>query len=292
MVKRVLLTGGGGFSGSYYAESLAAAGFNLIVHAGRSRGRLPDDFEVRTGAKVITGELDELQIESPLDIIIHAGACSYAPGVTFNHMTRANILGTQNIAKIANQNSVKNVIYFSSLSVYGKVDGSYVNELTSFFDPDFYGVSKYIGELALQNPVNEFSSISIRLPGVLGSGAVRNFLANVKNKARIGEPISFFGAKNLFNNAVHVSDLSKFLIKLLDENISGHDTIVVGATEKITVGEAVASINETCGSRSAILPEDNTSQPVFLIDDERAREVYSYESMNIRSMIITFAKEE
>lgn len=295
MGQRVLLTGGGGFSGAVYAERLAAAGLSLTVHAGRSRGRLAADFEARTGASVVTGDLADLAPEGPLagpfDAIVHAGATSAAPGVSVEAMIRANALGTRRIAALAEATGARTVVYFSSLSVYGDLRGPTVDETTPFIRPDAYGTSKYLGELALAEAGEAFGSLSIRLPGVLGPGSVRNFLTGVRAKAAVGEAIRFFGPDNPFNNAAHVDDLADFTLHLIARGVMGHDAVVVGAGGRTTVGDAVRIIAEGVGRGSRLDPRPAGERPVFLIDDTRARTVHGYAPMEIDAMLLKFARE-
>lgn len=290
-MSRLLLTGGGGFSGCFYAEKFAQAGHNLVVHAGRSRGRLAADFDSRTGSTILTGELSDLQWDGPLDAIIHAGATSIAPGISDEDMVRANVDGTWRVAELAKMSGARTVIYFSSLSVYGDIAGPTVNEQTPFVNPDMYGITKYQGEQALADAGEAFGSLSIRLPGVLGPGAVRNFLAGVKDKAVAGDPIRFFGADNPFNNAAHLADLADFALHLIEFGIDGHDAVVVGAAGQTTVGRAVEIIVEAQGSRSSVEILPPGDRPVFLIDDARARDKYGYDPMDIEKMILQFAGE-
>jgi nucleoside-diphosphate-sugar epimerase len=134
-------------------------------------------------------------------------------------------------------------------------------------------------------------SLSIRLPGVLGPGSVRNWLTGILHTAKREQAIEFYNPDNKFNNAVHIDDLCKFIAELVERPTwGGHDALTVGAAGMTTVRRAVEIVIETLGSGSPIEVKEART-PGFTISSEHARTIYGYGPMNIETMIRQFAME-
>jgi len=80
-------------------------------------------------------------------------------------------------------------------------------------------------------------------------------------------------------------------LQLIEGGVDGHDAVVVGARGETTVGQAVETVVGVTGSQSAVEAGPAGDNPVFLIDDARAREIHGYDPMDISDMISRFAGE-
>jgi nucleoside-diphosphate-sugar epimerase len=286
----VLITGAGGFTGSHLVAALLARGHSVTAVCGRSFGRL--DPGLHRGAKltVIRGDLaDDIQLPEKLDAIVHAAARSPVPGITTGDLVRDNVTATARLVAHAWASGAQTFIYLSSLSVNGLIPGPLVDELTPIHDPDAYGMSKYLGELIVREEPS-LRSLSLRLPGVIGPGSVRNWLTSVLTAAKEGRPITLFNGDAPFNNAVHVKDLGAFVGGLLDLGWSGHDVVTLGAAGTTTTRGAVDILVQATGARSAVSTE-MSRRPPYVISIERARTRYGYAPMQIETMLQAFALE-
>ena len=286
----VLITGAGGFTGSYLVAALLARGHSVTAVCGRTFGRL--DPERHRGAKlsIIRGDLaDDIRLPEKLDAVVHAAARSPVAGVTTGDLVRDNVMATARLVAHAWAAGTHTFIYLSSLSVNGLIPGPLVDEQTPIYDPDAYGMSKYLGELIVREEPS-LRSLSLRLPEVIGRGSVRNWLTSVLAAAKEGRPITLFNGEAPFNNAVHVNDLCDFVGALLDLGWSGHDVVTLGAAGKTTTRGAVDILVQATGARSAINTEPSR-RPPYVISIERAREKYGYTPMHIEAMLQAFALE-
>jgi hypothetical protein len=68
----------------------------------------------------------------------------------------------------------------------------YGGESTPLRDPDAYGMTKRLGELMLAERAPGLSGLAMRLPGVVGPGAQRNWLAVAAGKIKRGEKLRAF----------------------------------------------------------------------------------------------------
>jgi nucleoside-diphosphate-sugar epimerase len=292
----VLITGAGGFTGSHLVAALLARGHSVTAVCGRSFGRL--DPERHRGAKlsIIRGDLaDDIRLPERLDAIVHAAArspipgVSPAPGTMTSDLVRDNVTATTRLVAHAWAAGVQTFINLSSLSVNGLIPGPFVDETTPIVDPDAYGMSKYLGELIIREEPS-LRSLSLRLPGVIGKGSVRNWLTSVLAAAKEGRAITLFNGDAPFNNAVHVKDLCAFVGGALDLGWSGHDVLTLGAEGKTTTRRAVDILVQSTGARSTITTEPSR-RPPYVISIERACTLFGYAPMQIEAMLQEFALE-
>lgn len=287
----VLVTGAGGFSGAEATVALLEHGHQVTACVGSTRGRLPQGVEQLGKLNIIAGDLaGSLELPSKVDAIVHAAARSPAAEVTTDDLLRDNVFATQRLVKYAKQTGVRTFIYFSSLSIYGRIETPIVDEATPVLDPGVYGLTKRLGEELLSAQENSMRSLAIRLPGIIGRGSVRNWLTNVLAAARAGSEIVIFNPDALFNNAVHVADLRRFTCELLERQWEGFDAITIGAAGKVTVSDAVRLVIEACDRRSRIRIEAAPKRS-YIISSAYACDRYGYRSMDITSMLRRFVAE-
>lgn len=286
----IVVTGAGGFSGSHLVATLLARGHKVTAVVGRSLGRLDPAVDCNPSLTVVAGDLARrLPLPARIDAIVHAAARSPAPGVRDADMVRDNVTATTRLIDYACEACATTFIYLSSLSIYGDIAGPVVDETTAIVNPNVYGVTKYEGETMLREA--PLRSLSIRLPGVIGRGSVRNWLTGVLTTAKQGRTITLYGPNNKFNNAIHINDLCRFVADLVKHTTwRGHDAVTVGAAGMTTVRRAAETIIQTMGSRSPIEIKE-ARKPGFTISIDRARSVYGYAPMDIDSTIRQFATE-
>lgn len=241
---------------------------------------------------VLQGDLaGEMVLPHGIDAIVYAAARSPGPGVGAADFVRDNALATLRVARHARQAGAAKLIYFSSLSVFGRIVVDTVDEHTPIIDPDAYGASKWLGEQVLAEEAERFSSICLRLPGVVGPASVRNWLSTVLAKARAGEPIEYYNPDARFNNAVHVDDLAAFVSALLDRDWCGFDVLTLGAGGETTVGEVVKTLVAATGGRSPLRVLD-VVRPAFVISSRKAIERYDYRPLAIGEMMARFVRDD
>ena len=287
----VLVTGAGGFSGAEVVLGLLARGHRVTAVVRSGRGRLPENAGSAGELTVLAGDLSvDLALPVKIDAIVHAAGRSPGRGVTAEEMVRDNVLATKRLVLHARNAGVRKFVLFSSLSVYGRIETSVVDENTPVREPYIYGQTKRQAEELVAAKENAFSSLALRLPGIIGRGSVRNWLTNLQAAAREGRDITVFNPDTPFNNAVHVADLTRFISGLLERDWQGADAVTVGAAGEIAVGDAVQLLVNACGGRSRIRREQSSARG-FVVSSARARERHGYEAMDIRAMLLQFAAE-
>lgn len=282
---RILVTGAGGFIGGHIGRHLAACGHDVVAQF-----RRPPVCGTQYGAQVVVADLAEPSQLPRVDAIVHAAATSPAPGVTLDGMVRDNVEGTRRLFRWAGETGVGRIVYCSSLSVYGDIHVPEVDEETPVVSPDAYGASKRLGEMLLREMSEStgLSGLSLRLPGVIGAGAKRNWLAGVLARLRENREIAVFNADHPFNNLAHVDDLAAMIAALIENGWAGCDEVVVGAREPMRVLDAVRHLKAAVGSDSAIT-ERPAPKASFLLSSRRAVARYHYRPGTVGESLDRFA---
>lgn len=260
---KILLTGARGFIGSFLAKKWQNKFEEMICI---TRNNVLTDI---LNNRIICEDLAEgLHVIEPVDVIIHTAAQSPAPGITMEDYIRSNVDAVRNIIKYANRYNVSKIIYLSSMLIYGSVGDSTVDESTPFVNPQYYGLTKYLGEKLIEE-TERISSIALRLPGVLGPGARTPWLVQTAYKLKKNEVIELYNPNALFNNMIHVSSLEQFVFRLIQTGWSGNELVTVGCVEPMTVFETVNTLKYYLGSNSDIhiIESGKTS---FMISVEKA----------------------
>ena len=291
---RVLVTGAGGFSGANIVGALLAAGHEVVAIVGRkSKSRLPRDFETAPNLTLLFGDLAEgLVLPGEVEVVVHTAAVSPGPGVqaTAADFIRNNAEATRRLVLWARGIGVKKFIYFSSLSVFGRISGPVVNESAPRVATDAYGISKWLGEVVLCEQGDAMASLSLRLPGIVGPGAVRNWLATMAMAAQKGREIAYFHGDADYNNAVHIDDLCRLVTGVLCRDLTGHDMVTLGAAGAMKVRDMVTAMAVGLGGRSS-LREIPAPRPSFTVSIARAQKLYDYQPLAMSDIVRRFVAE-
>lgn len=285
---RVLLTGAGGFSGASLVPALLAAGHELVAVAGRSLGRLAGFASDPPRLTILSGDLaGGLALPQGIEAIVHAAALSPAPGVCVRDLVRNNVEATARLAAHGRECGIAKFVFFSSLSVYGEIAPGVVDENSPIVDPDAYGQTKLLSEAMLAD--EPYPTVSLRLPGVIGRGSVRNWLTAVLAAAKAGREIAYYNPDAPYNNAVHAGELADFVVTLLGRDWRGHERLTLGAAGTMPVREVVEAVVRATGGRSGlrvVAPQ----KAAFLVSSARAIE-RGYAPSDIRAMLARFLRE-
>ena len=148
---KILITGGAGFIGSHIADSLNAAGHDIVIYDNFSTGLMENIEEINAkNIKLINGDILDfnklVKAMKGVDIVSHhAAQLEIFVGIDEPEKDLSiNTVGTLNVLNAA-KNNVKKVINASSACIYGQTDKETTeNDLT---DPNWaYGVSKLAAE--------------------------------------------------------------------------------------------------------------------------------------------------
>ncbi len=277
---KLLITGTSGFIGSYLADYFLNKDYEVW---GLSRNKTKK--AEHQNFHWIGADLSKETISLPsVDACVHAAALSPAQGIITIEYIQNNVVGTQNLIRsLQTENTCRQFIFLSGVSVYGRVQESVVNEETLPVDPDPYGISKLLCERLLMEQV-EIPVTVLRLPGVLGPGSTNPWLVKQIHKALKNEDIQAYNPESLFNNAVWVEDLTKFIHSLLTKSeLPTKDILLLGANQPIKIKRLLEKILVETKSKSVLtIKEWNQS---FLLNWDKARS-FKYSPRTTEQMLL------
>ncbi len=171
------------------------------------------------------------------DVLIIASSISRTSENSLDSMQK-NILMVENIIKGLNQEFIGQIIYLSSVDVYGvkkkdKDDLSLrrktMDESSSLFIDDYYSMGKMVSEFLLKNQSlsGGFSLSVLRLPGVYGLGDKQKSLVGLFSKKFLDDGfVEIKGTGKILRNYVYVEDISKVVEKCIKKKTKGIFNIV------------------------------------------------------------------
>jgi nucleoside-diphosphate-sugar epimerase len=286
---RILVTGASGFTGAVLARRLAGAGHH-VTGLYRASTLFLTPLKDMQGVVLHCGDIHSLDLVGPFDAVVHAAARSPGPGVDAVRLVQDNVFFTEKLIGFAKRWRSHCFIFCSSLSLYGSINVAVVDELTPVVSPDTYGATKHLCELLLRDSSEWLPSLSLRLPGVLGPGAHRNWMSGVANCLLNGDIIRAFNITQPFNNAVHVEDIADLALRVLEHPFQGSHSLVLGATGVITVRQAIETLAQAMGVPAQI-EEVTANKHSFCLSSERAIRDWGYSPMEIRQMLGRYGQD-
>lgn len=154
-MERVLVTGGAGFIGSHFVESLLDDGYRVIVLDDLSTGTLNNLPMHHPNIQFIEGDIAELPLiektlqENRFDYIVHLAAiASVNQSVSDTFRTHTvNCEASIRLLETARQmGGLKRFVYASSAAVYGEEVGLPIREDASTRPISPYGIDKFCAE--------------------------------------------------------------------------------------------------------------------------------------------------
>ena len=146
-MKRVIVTGGGGFVGKAVVRLLLARGIEVTVI-----GRNPYPEVVKMGARVACGDIRDRDFLTTAfrdhDTVFHVAAKAGIWG-DYQEYFAINVLGTENVLAACGKNGIKRLIYTSTPSVvFGRRDLAAADESTPYADAFLchYAATKALAE--------------------------------------------------------------------------------------------------------------------------------------------------
>lgn len=286
---RILVTGGAGFIGKYLVKSLLKKDNTVTIFDNFSNSTKNSiNFLVEAGAKVIEGDITELQdllnATKDHEIVIHLAA-KISVSESINNPTetfRVNVDGTNNVLIACEKNGVKKLIISSSAAVYGESSPNVkLTEESSMKPISPYGKSK----MKMEQKIREFTSkhnidcIILRFFNIYGigqsseyAGVITKFIEKIKEN----KPIEIFGNGLQTRDFVAIHDVINSIHNALLYNKSGIFNIASGRV--ITIKDLAEQMILLSGKKleTQFLPEKNGDIKYSQADITMAKNYLTY----------------
>lgn len=224
--RKVLVTGGTGFLGSYIIKELVKK--NYAVRAiRRHTSKLPFYIPAEIFQEIDWVEGDILDIVSlgeameNMDAVIHSAAVISFHKPDKRQMYQVNVDGTANVVNAALENNISRFVHVSSVAALGRTKtGGHVNEEKKWQDNKVnthYGISKHRAEMEVWRAMGEgLNAVVINPSTVLGYGDWNT------SSCRIFKTIydEFPWYSSGINGFVGIEDVARATVLLMESDIS------------------------------------------------------------------------
>lgn len=292
-MKKILLTGPDSFVGKHLIPSLISHDYELFV-LGRRADYTSYGNKHRYDLPRLNGDLADNSFLEKItfepSVIVNLAASRDNSMLSLEQSYSSNVIAVENLLKYAKKIGCEKFIHLSSISIHGNFKEGTLDESTGIDNPGVYGYTKGLGEQHVTSASTDLKTFTIRLPAIIGKGAKDHWLAKTLNFALNNEPIYFDNPNSQFNNVVHVDDLSKFIVKLINIEDVPSCAFPIASKNPVSVGSIIKKILDTTKS-SSIIHSRLVSRPTFLIDDSFARIKLSYESLDTLDAISRYVRE-
>ena len=269
-LRKVLVTGGGGFIGSYVIEELLAAGIQPMLFDHSLPGVI-NHSEVRTDVELFQADIrDDVAVTEAaahVDGIIHLAAVLGTQETIQNPRPSAhtNILGSLNVFEAAVQYDLP-VVYAGVGNHWMREHGAGTYTISKTAVEDFVRMyNQFRGaHISVVRPVNAYGPRqSVAAP--YGTSKVRKIIPSFVCRALDGQPIEVYGDGTQVSDCVYVGDVAKVFVKTLIDTASagkGIPTLEVGPTESMTVNEVAQVVASTVSELTGKPPVPITHLPM------------------------------
>jgi len=275
--RRVLVTGGAGFLGSWLCETLLTLGNKVICIDNLSSGSEANIAYLLPSKnfKFIKADVsDSFQIDEDIDLVFHMA--SRASPFEFDkyplEILKANTMGVVNSLEIARQKKAR-FLFTSTSETYGNpfvvpTPETYFGNVNTVGVRGCYDEAKRCGEAYVIAYERQYK-VDIRIarifntygPRMRGDGIYGRAIPRFLDQALNGNDITVFGDGKQTRSFCYVSDQIEGLLRFISKDDPADRVINIGNSYEITILELVQIIKDLFPSNSKIifseLPQDD-----------------------------------
>jgi threonine 3-dehydrogenase len=294
----ILITGGTGFIGAEIVRQLLERGEDEIhvLHRSGNFRRLQDVAERLDFIRVDladTARIGDVVAAVRPQVILHLGAVLTGPGEADPQAaTEANVFGTYALLEAARRHEVKQLLFASSIGVYGAdIEGDVITDRTLQRPFTIYGITKIFGEQmgAFYKRKYGLDFRGLRYPSIVGPGvttpSVVQFTSWVIEECAKGNPFTVNVTPETAVPVMYYKDAARAMIQLGEapvEQIETVNYVVDGVKPAPTAGRLAEIVRsripdaEISFEPNAIL-QPAIDQAVRPLDDRHACTEWSWQ---------------
>ena len=254
-MSKILVTGGVGFIGAYLVKKLLEKKHKILIF---------DNLSTIGGIKYLNRDCEFIKgnLENSKDvkkivkwkpqIIFHLAAQSAGESAYSDPKNDylSNGFGTYNLCVLAKKINLKHFIYTSSVAVYGSNPKKKINEKTLIKPDSIYGVSKYVGEMFINQELKKTKTKTtiLRVFNTYGPGEDLNFLK--KGMVSIyssyvwrNKPIIVKGSLDRIRDITYIDDVVNLLYQTIhNKKLKKNEVINLSSANCLTVKKLINQI--------------------------------------------------
>ncbi len=290
---KILITGGSGFIGSAVAKKLMDRGDQVVIIDNFNDyydPKLKEDrikiFLKEYKFKLYRGDIrDEKLLEKifkteKLDKIVHLAAMAGVRYSIKNPKIYAdvNVMGSINLLELAVKYKIKNFVFASSSSVYGKNTKLPFSESDNVDKPmAMYAATKKADELIahVYNSLYGLNVTALRFFTVYGPwGRPDMALFKFTKSIFSGEPIEVYNRGNMTRNFTYIDDIVSGVLTVLDK-CKGYDVMNIGGDRAEKLTHYIEVIEENIGKKAKkkMMPMQPGDVPATVADIRKLKKL-------------------
>ncbi len=261
---RALLTGRNGFTGSYVAAELEAAGYDVV---GLS------DHQIANDAGSITANLLDREAVRAAVTLVHLAAISFVAHGDVDEIYRVNVIGTRNLLEALSQLAQRPeiVVLASSANIYGNAEVEPITEDTLPAPANDYAVSKLAMEHMARLWMDRLPLVVTRPFNYTGKGQSAQFLIpKIVEHFRRGDRVIELGNTAVARDFGDVRDVAKAYSAIVKTRPVGHTVNICSG-----VGHSLNNVLDLMAAIAGYAIEVRVN-PAFVRSNEVARLVGSH----------------
>lgn len=292
--KSVLVTGAGGFIGSWVTQLLVKNGAHVSATCNHNDNNLA---HLAGKIKLIRCDLTNyrscLKATKNINVVLHLASKVAGIQYTMNHpveMFEDNIEMTKNILRASHANKVERVLLVSSACVYPRFANPPTNENMGFVDDPEptnlgYGWSKRVMELMARFYHDEYGlKVAIARPyNAYGprdtfDPAISHVIPGLIKRVLDGEnPLVVWGSGKQTRSFIYVEDLTRGLLDLI-EKYPKPDPVNLGSSEEISIQNLAKLIIKISSKKTGTVLDRSKpdGQPRRLPDTKKAKKMIGF----------------
>jgi nucleoside-diphosphate-sugar epimerase len=252
--RKVLVTGGTGFTGSHLVRRLLAKGHDVRV-VDNQRGLFYDEL-VAQGAQITLGSVVDRELMDELvagcEVVHHLAAAFRKINLPKTAYWDINVNGTRHLLESAHRHGVQKFVYCSTQGVHGHVANPPGNETTPIVPEDYYQTTKYEGEKVAQDYIEKGLNVTILRPtAIYGPGDAGRWLMLFKQVATGRFPM--FGSGRVTYHPLYIENLVDAFELAMEREEAKGQTYLIGDEHYHTLNDLVIAVGKALGIDVSII---------------------------------------
>lgn len=289
----IWITGCSGFLGKRLIRHFAEQHHRVVGLSRQSCTQVVRSVAIDLAATDAPGTLHNVILESGRpDVVIHAAAKQ--PGsVKLSQFIDSNVRSTANLLEALDEAPPRQIIYTSTLSVYGRPGSLPVRETSPAGGALPYGATKRWAEQLLESFQHRSKIVVLRLPSLFGAGQRDSFIDGLARRAKGNEPLELFSRGELIRDALHVSDVVRAIDTCIRQPPGATFSLLnLGCGRALRTIDYARQLVDALDSDSDIIPIDRQASYFDLYADiTEARCQLGFEPMSLVQSMNLYADE-
>ena len=206
------------------------------------------------------------------DVMLHLAASS-----RIENILSSNISYLNEVVQYCLKNDIKNLVFFSSVSIYGKQDKLNIQEDSVSIDLDLYASSKLFAEQYLKS-IKDINILILRLPAILTKNS-NTYISRILDDLKINKDIILYNYNEKFNSFTSTEDIARF-INNYDFN-KKFEVINFASEQNQTLRDVVEYLKDLLNSQSKIT-FDIEKKPYYNIAITKLVKDYSFTPLSYK----------